>query len=125
MLILDLSGSMDTSSGLTGLTRLDVAKAAINELLDQYDNRGDVMVRIVTFSDTGAAVGSAWQSVADAKAAIAGLSAGGSTNYDAALLAAMGAFTDGTKLTGPGTQNVSVFPIRRQARRRRRCRRRA
>ena len=51
MLILDLSGSMGTSSGLTGLTRLDVAKAAINELLDQYDNRGDVMVRIVTFSD--------------------------------------------------------------------------
>ena len=109
MLILDLSGSMDTSSGLTGLTRLDVAKAAINEVLDQYDNRGDVMVRIVTFSDTGAAVGSAWQSVADAKAAIAGLSAGGNTNYDAALLTAMGAFTDGTKLTGPGTQNVSYF----------------
>ena len=109
MLILDLSGSMDTSSGLTGLTRLDVAKAAINEVLDQYDNRGDVMVRIVTFSDTGAAVGSAWQSVANAKAAIAGLSAGGNTNYDAALPAAMGAFTDGTKLTGPGTQNVSYF----------------
>ena len=117
MVILDLSGSMDTSSGLTGLTRLDVAKAAINEVLDQYDNRGDVMVRIVTFSDTGAAVGSAWQSVANAKAAIAGLSAGGSTNYDAALPAAMGAFTDGTKLTGPGTQNVSIsYPtaIRRQ-----------
>ena len=109
MLILDLSGSMGTSSGLTGLTRLDLAKAAINELLDQYDNRGDVMVRIVTFSESGAAVGSAWQSVADAKAAIAGLSAGGNTNYDAALLTAMGAFTDGTKLTGPGTQNVSYF----------------
>jgi len=93
MLIVDLSGSMDTNSGLTGLTRLDVAKAAINELLDQYDNRGDVMVRIVTFSDTGAAVGSVWESVADAKAAIAGLSAGGSTNYDAALLTAMAAFT--------------------------------
>jgi VCBS repeat-containing protein len=109
MLILDLSGSMDTDSGLTGLTRLDVAKAAINELLDQYDNRGDVMVRIVTFSDTGAAVGSAWQSVVDAKAAIAGLSAGGNTNYDAALLTAMGAFTDGSTLAGPGTQNVSYF----------------
>ncbi len=33
----------------------------------------------------------------------------GNTNYDAALLTAMGAFTDGTKLTGPGTQNVSYF----------------
>src|SRR6185295_18398036 len=109
MLILDLSGSMDNSSGLTGLTRLDVAKAAINELLDQYDSSGDVMVRVVTFSDTGKEVGSTWMSVADAKAAIAGLSAGGGTNYDAALPAAMGAFTDSNKLTGPGTQNVSYF----------------
>src|SRR5262249_21978404 len=44
MLILDLSGSMDSPSGLTGLTRLDVEKAAVNELLDQYDKRGDVRV---------------------------------------------------------------------------------
>jgi T1SS-143 domain-containing protein len=109
MLILDLSGSMDSISGLTGLTRLDVEKAAVNELLDRYDNRGDVMVRIVTFSDTGSAVGNVWMSVADAKAAIAALSAGGATNYDAALLTAMAAFTDGTKLTGPGTQNVTYF----------------
>ena len=62
MLILDLSGSMGTSSGLTGLTRLDVAKAAINELLDQYDNRGDVMVRIVTFSEYGRR---SWQRLAE------------------------------------------------------------
>ena len=52
MLILDLSGSMNDSSGLTGLSRLDVEKAAISELFDQYDNRGDVMVRIVAFSET-------------------------------------------------------------------------
>ncbi len=63
MLILDLSGSMNDSSGLTGsggqnLTRLDVAKAAVTELLEQYDARGDVMVRIVTFTGTGTAV---WQ----------------------------------------------------------------
>src|SRR4029077_716203 len=35
--------------------------------------------------------------------------AGGATNYDAALLTAIGAFTGGTKLTGPGTQYVSYF----------------
>jgi VCBS repeat-containing protein len=109
MLMLDLSGSMNNSSGLPGLTRLDVEKAAINELLDQYDNRGDVMVRIVEFSNSGAAIGNAWMSVADAKAAVAGLSASGNTNYDAALLTAMAAFADGTKLSGPGTQNVSYF----------------
>jgi T1SS-143 domain-containing protein len=109
MVILDVSGSMDSPSGLPGLTRLDAAKSAVNELLDQYDSRGDVMVRIVTFSTAGTAVGSAWKSVADAKAAIANLSAGGNTNYDAALLTAMTAFTAGTKLSGPGTQNVSYF----------------
>jgi len=104
---------MDTSSGLTGLTRLDVAKAAINEVLDQYDQPWHVMVRIGTFSETGRRVGSAWQSVANARPRSAGLSAGGNTNYDAALLTAMGAFTDGTKLTGPGTQNVSYsYPNR-------------
>jgi VCBS repeat-containing protein len=109
MLILDVSGSMDSPSGLPGLTRLDAAKAAVNELLEQYDSRGDVMVRIVTFSDAGTKVGSVWMNVAEAKAAIAGLSAGGGTNYDAALLTAMTAFTAGTKLSGPGTQNVSYF----------------
>ena len=109
MLILDLSGSMGDASGLTGLSRLDVEKAAVNELLEQYDNRGDVMVRLVTFSSAGAADGSVWMTVADAKAAIAGLTANGNTNYDAGLLTAMSAFTDSGKLTGPGTQNVSYF----------------
>ena len=109
MLILDLSGSMDNPSGLTGLSRLQVAKAAVNELLEQYDNRGDVMVRLVTFSDTGTAQGSVWTSVADAKAAVATLSTSGATNYDAALLTAMSAFQNTGKLTGPGTQSVSYF----------------
>ena len=109
MLILDLSGSMDDPSGLTGLSRLQVQKAAVNELLEQYDNRGDVMVRLVTFADTGTAHGSVWTSIADAKAAVATLSTSGSTNYDAALLTAMSAFENTGKLTGPGTQNVSYF----------------
>ena len=74
MVILDLSGSMDTAApGLTGLSRLDVAKAAINELLEQYDNRGDVMVRIVTFATNGAEVGAVWMTVDQAKAAVAAL----------------------------------------------------
>ena len=102
MLILDLSGSMAGS-------RLTAAKAAVNELLNQYDDRGNVMVRIVTFSDTATAHGSTWMNVADAKIVIAGLSAGGNTNYDAALLTAMQAFVADGKLSGLGTQNVSYF----------------
>ena len=39
MIILDLSGSMDSPSGVEGhSTRLEAAKAAINDLLDQYAN---------------------------------------------------------------------------------------
>ena len=108
-LILDLSGSMDDPSGLSGLSRLDVAKAAINELLEQYDNRGVVMVRLITFSDGADSHGGVWMTVDAAKAVVAGLTASGSTNYDAALLAAIDAFDDSGKLSGPGTQNVSYF----------------
>jgi len=39
MIILDLSGSMDSPSGVEGQgTRLEAAKAAINDLLEQYAN---------------------------------------------------------------------------------------
>jgi VCBS repeat-containing protein len=109
MLILDVSGSMDSSSGLDGLSRLDAAKAAINDLLDQYDSHGDVRVQIVKFSTGASQVGTDWMTVADAKAAIAGLSAGGSTFYDDALTKAMNIFADAGKLSGSGTQNVSYF----------------
>ena len=109
MLILDLSGSMDDPSGLTGLSRLDVEKAAVNELLEQYENRGDVAVQFVTFADDAGAVGSSWISVGTAQAVLASLSAFGNTNYDAALLTAMSAFTGSGALSGPGTQNVSYF----------------
>ena len=109
MVILDLSGSMDTAApGLTGLSRLDVAKAAINELLEQYDNRGDVMVRLVTFSSTGVERGAVWGNVATPRPCSRPLGPR-RTNYDAGLITAMGAFTDGDKLSGPGVQNVSYF----------------
>ena len=109
MLVLDLSGSMNDPSGLTGLSRLDVEKAAVNELLEQYDNRGDVMVRLVTFSDSANPHGSTWMTADAARAVLEGLTAGGGTNYDAGLLTAMSAFSGSGALSGPGTQNVSYF----------------
>ncbi|HWP26828.1 MAG TPA: DUF5801 repeats-in-toxin domain-containing protein [Xanthobacteraceae bacterium] len=109
LLILDVSGSMDDPSGLTDLTRLDVMKAAVNELLEQYDNLGDVRVRIVTFSSGASASGSVWMTADQAKTAVAALTAGGSTNYDAALTTAQTAFADAGKLTTAGVQNVSYF----------------
>jgi uncharacterized protein YegL len=118
MIILDVSGSMNSDSGVEdpenpegpNLTRLEAAIAAINKLLDEYADRGDVRVQIVKFSDDAFRVGDYdWMTVDDAKAAIANLTAGGSTNYDEALDKAMELFDADGKLTAPGTQNGSYF----------------
>ena len=87
LLILDVSGSMDDQSGVPGLTRLDLLKATANELLEQYDNQGDVRVRIITFSDGAAKQGEVWVTVDAAKAFIAGLEANGGSDYDDATRA--------------------------------------
>ena len=106
MVILDISGSMNTADAGGGLTRLQMAKNAINNLADGYDQHGEVRVQIVTFSTTGAAQ-STWLTVGDAKALINGLSASGGTNYDAALAAAITGFANAGKLAG--AQNISYF----------------
>ncbi|MGE7989820.1 retention module-containing protein [Pseudomonas sp. NPDC089554] len=107
LLVIDVSGSMNDASGVSGLSRLDLAKQAIGALLDKYDEMGDIKVQIVTFA-TGATVKSAqWVSIVDAKAIVAGLSAGGSTYYDSAATKAQEAFSTSGKLDG--AQNVSYF----------------
>ncbi len=108
LLVLDISRSMDDPSGLTNLTRLDVLKAAVVELLEQYDNMGDIRVRIVTFSSDADDVGNTWQTIDQAKASVLALTVDGFTNYDAALAEAQSAFGSAGKLVG-GAQNVSYF----------------
>ncbi len=120
MITLDVSGSMNDSSGVEKpsggtYTRLEVAKQAINKLLDGYDELGDVRVQLVTFStdangNPGSSTGG-WLTVAQAKALVNGNSsafkADGGTNYDAALYAATQAFEETGKL-GDAT-NYSYF----------------
>ncbi|MBT0963986.1 beta strand repeat-containing protein, partial [Denitromonas iodatirespirans] len=101
MLVLDVSGSMGSGG------RLQIMKDSVNEMLDQYDNLGDVKVRIITFSTSANVYQNVWVSVADAKAYVSNLTAGGVTNYDAALLNAMNAFASDGKIAG--AQNVSYF----------------
>ena len=103
MLVLDVSGSMGSGAG----SRLDIMKQSVTQMLNQYDSLGDVMVRVVTFSSSANAYQSAWVSVADAKAYVNGLTSGGTTNYDAALLTAMSAFNSSGKIAG--AQNISYF----------------
>jgi Mg-chelatase subunit ChlD len=107
MIILDVSGSMDQSSGIAGQSRLQAAQAAINQLIDRYDGLGDVAVRVVYFSDGANWSGSVWVDAATGKIQIANLTAGGATNYDAALADAMTAFDHSGKIAG--AQNVSYF----------------
>ncbi|MGE3228032.1 MAG: DUF5801 repeats-in-toxin domain-containing protein [Hyphomicrobium sp.] len=107
LLLLDVSGSMGDASGLTGLNRMDVLKASVIELLEQYDNMGDVQVRIVTFSTNANAIGATWMSIAEAKAAVLNLVPGGSTNYDETLTDAVNAFSASGSIAG--AQNVAYF----------------
>ena len=107
LLIIDVSGSMADSSGVNGLSRLVLAKQAISALLDKYDDLGDVKVQIVTFSSNASDKTSVWVDVATAKSFISGLTAGGDTNYDAAVAVAKTAFDTHGKLTG--AQNVGYF----------------
>ncbi|UZE13538.1 retention module-containing protein [Pseudomonas sp. B21-053] len=107
LLVIDVSGSMADASGVPGLSRLALAKQAISALLDKYDDLGDVKVQIVTFSSSATDKTTVWVDVATAKSIIAGLTAGGGTNYDAAVATMQTAFNTSGKLTG--AQNVGYF----------------
>ena len=107
MLILDVSGSMNDPSGLTGLSRLDVMKASVLELLEQYDNPGNVKVQIARFASDAFVDNPVWMTVDAAKAYVNGLTANGGTDYDAAIAAAQLAFATPGKIAG--AQNVAYF----------------
>ncbi|KAI2693653.1 retention module-containing protein [Pseudomonas sp. TNT3] len=107
LLVIDVSGSMADASGVPGLSRLALAKQAISALLDKYDDLGDVKVQIVTFSSNATDKTSIWVDVATAKSIISGLTAGGGTNYDAAVATMKQAFDTAGKLTG--AQNIGYF----------------
>jgi large repetitive protein len=109
-IVLDISTSMNTADAIVNgatMTRLEAAKQAIDTLLDTYSGMGNVMVRLVTFSDTAAAHGSKWETASAVKDYLNGLSVHAGTNYDAALASAQDAFAASGKIAG--AQNVSYF----------------
>ncbi|PLY15612.1 MAG: hypothetical protein C0631_06645, partial [Sedimenticola sp.] len=107
MITLDVSGSMGSSSGVNGLSRLDLAKQSISNLLDGYDQYGDISVMLVTFSTYAQAYQTSWMTVDEAKAALVALTANGGTNYDEALGDSITAFDYSGKIAG--AQNVAYF----------------
>jgi VCBS repeat-containing protein len=92
VIILDRSGSMNDPSGVPGVsTRLELARAAIAALFEAYQSVADLHIQIVDFADSAAASG--WLAAPEAaNAYLAGLIAGGGTNYTAAVDTAMTAY---------------------------------
>jgi VCBS repeat-containing protein len=107
MLIIDNSASMNEASGVNGLSRLDLEKQSIIELLNKYDALGDVRVQVVTFNAQADVVSKEWVDVATAKTMVLGIQAGNGTNYDAAIAAAQQAFAEKGALSG--AQNLAYF----------------
>jgi hypothetical protein len=107
LITFDISGSMDDPSGVAGLTRIELAKIAVMEMVYQYDELGDVKIQAVLFSSS-ASYATQWMTVSEAEAYLNTVSAGGSTNYDAALAGATAAFGTSGKLT-TDAQNIAYF----------------
>jgi uncharacterized protein YegL len=116
MITMDLSGSMEwaptdnSNPNTTGeVSRLGLAKQALYNLIGKYDALGDVKMMITIFGNNAFSI-SSWVSVDEAKNIMAALEANqGGTNYNAALVEAMSAYTKSGKLTGTDVQNVSYF----------------
>ncbi|MDY0872558.1 VWA domain-containing protein [Dongia rigui] len=112
MIVLDVSGSMkeDADASVDGVqSRLEIAQAALSNLLHTYETLGDVRVTVVTFDKT-ASTAFSWGSVADAIAAIEAiiLDPKAVTNYQAALATAETAWEAPGKLSGD-VDNVVYF----------------
>ncbi|WP_447837461.1 retention module-containing protein [Aeromonas salmonicida] len=115
MIILDTSGSMDYASGVAGFaTRMAIAKASILQLIGDYDDVGDVMVRLVGFASSATTnflgSGDVWLTAAQALNVINGITdylGDGGTDYDDALIKAMSAYDSAGKIIGG--QSVLYF----------------
>ncbi|HDN9513353.1 TPA: type I secretion C-terminal target domain-containing protein [Aeromonas salmonicida] len=115
MIILDTSGSMDDASGVAGFaTRMAIAKASILQLIGDYDDVGDVMVRLVGFASSATTnflgAGDVWLTATQALNVINGITdylGNGGTDYDDALIKAMSAYDSAGKIIGG--QSVLYF----------------
>ncbi|MEH8225202.1 type I secretion C-terminal target domain-containing protein [Aeromonas veronii] len=115
MIILDTSGSMDYASGVAGFaTRMAIAKASVLQLISDYDDVGDVMVRLVGFASSATTnflgSGDVWLTATQALNVINGVTdylGNGGTDYDDALIKAMSAYNSAGKIIGG--QSVLYF----------------
>ena len=101
---------MENDPGVTGFDeRIELARAAVEQTLEAYQDIGQVNVLIVDFA--GSAANSGWLSgsnvVQQVDDYLEDLDARGSTNYEAALEEVQDSF--GTPPGGEGFRNISYF----------------
>ena len=110
-LVIDISGSMAEAAGVGSMTRMDLQKNAILELIEQYEALGPIAVRVVTFSTSASTIGNTWSSspleLAALKVSILALQPTNTTNYDDALNTAWNAFESPGKISD--AQNILYF----------------
>ncbi|WP_417328480.1 VWA domain-containing protein, partial [Halarcobacter sp.] len=81
VIVLDISGSMNDK--VDGTTRMNLAKEALENMINTYDDLSNVNVKLTTFSTSANATG--WMNAKDAIEMINKLDAKGWTNYEDAL----------------------------------------
>ena len=110
VVVLDRSGSMDDDPGVSGFgERIDLAREAVSQMMDAYEDIGPVNVLVVDFASSAANSGwfSGSDALADANGYLNGLDPSGFTNYEAALDEVQSAF--GTPPGADGFRNVTYF----------------
>ena len=111
MFILDTSGSMDESSGISGQSRLQAAGESLKQLIDAYFLiSNDVSIQLVTFATNAATVPGTFTDAAAAKAAVDAIVAAGGdgfTNYADALSTAQANYSPGAP--APDAINTVYF----------------
>ena len=106
VIVFDRSGSMADDPNVAGFSqRIDLARAAVANLLAAASANGAVRVLIVDFASD--ANSSGWMTVEEANAYLSSLVAGGRTNYEAAIAEVQDAYGDPGALGG--AENVVYF----------------
>lgn len=86
VVVLDSSGSMDTIVNGANVSRLTLAKQAIEKLFNAYAEQGQVAIKIVTFNSTATILnGTSWTDIGTALSSLSAVSSANRTNYDEAL----------------------------------------
>uniref|UniRef100_UPI0026E936C8 VCBS domain-containing protein n=1 Tax=Seleniivibrio woodruffii TaxID=1078050 RepID=UPI0026E936C8 len=100
LFMIDVSGSMGDTITSEGDSRLDVLKQALSELIDKYDEKGDIGgIQIIIFSTDATSKtvsGSVWLTVDQAKSILNSLNDNGYTDYDDALSKLMTTYSSST-----------------------------